>query len=102
MRVPSDAGAGMAKITLSMPDWKEGDVTPGTFDGLVIGSLQDIPAVSTALGSDDSVVRKEVMSALNRFGPKGDGVFRVLINQLNDPDATVRIGALHGLTGMMH
>lgn len=32
VRVPDDAGNGKAKITFSMPDWKEGKVTPATFE----------------------------------------------------------------------
>src|SRR5258705_8132626 len=28
VRVPKEAGKGMAKVTLSFPDWKEGEVAP--------------------------------------------------------------------------
>ena len=31
MRVPSEAGNGKALVTLSFPDWKDGNVTPATF-----------------------------------------------------------------------
>jgi hypothetical protein len=31
VRVPSEAGNGKAKVTLSFPDWKDGNVTPVTF-----------------------------------------------------------------------
>jgi FG-GAP-like repeat len=31
VRVPSEAGNGNAKVTLSFPDWKDGNVTPVTF-----------------------------------------------------------------------
>jgi hypothetical protein len=32
VRVPSEAGKGKAKVTLSFPDWKEGKVTPATIE----------------------------------------------------------------------
>ena len=32
MRVPTEAGTGKAKITFSLDDWKEGGVTPATFE----------------------------------------------------------------------
>lgn len=32
MRVPEEAGAGKAKITVCYPAWKEGNVTPATFE----------------------------------------------------------------------
>jgi hypothetical protein len=32
VRVPDEAGTGKARLTLSFPDWKEGKVTPATFD----------------------------------------------------------------------
>jgi hypothetical protein len=32
VRVPDEAGNGKAKVTLSFPDWKEGDVAPATFE----------------------------------------------------------------------
>lgn len=32
MRVPDNAGSGKAQITLSFPDWKEGQVVPATFE----------------------------------------------------------------------
>jgi hypothetical protein len=32
VRVPSEAGKGKAKITLSFPDWKAGKVTPATIE----------------------------------------------------------------------
>jgi hypothetical protein len=32
VRVPSDAGNGKAKVTLSFPDWEDGKVTPVTFE----------------------------------------------------------------------
>jgi hypothetical protein len=35
VRVPDEAGTGKAKITLSFPEWKEGKVTPATFDVVI-------------------------------------------------------------------
>ena len=32
MRVPDDAGLGIAKMTMSFNDWKEGKVTPATVE----------------------------------------------------------------------
>jgi hypothetical protein len=32
VRVPDNAGNGVAKVTLSMPNWKEKPVTPLTLD----------------------------------------------------------------------
>jgi hypothetical protein len=32
VRVPSKAGKGKAKVTLSFSDWKEGKVTPATLE----------------------------------------------------------------------
>jgi len=32
VRVPDGAVNGMAKVTLSFPDWKEGKVAPATFE----------------------------------------------------------------------
>jgi hypothetical protein len=32
VRVPDDLGKGIAKITLSFPDWKEGKVAPATIE----------------------------------------------------------------------
>jgi hypothetical protein len=32
VRVPSEAGNGKAKITLTFPDWKESKVAPATFE----------------------------------------------------------------------
>jgi hypothetical protein len=32
VRVPDDAGAGMAKVTLGFPNWKDRPVAPATFD----------------------------------------------------------------------
>ena len=32
MRVPDEAGLGVAKITMSFDDWKEGKVTPATVE----------------------------------------------------------------------
>ena len=32
MRAPKEAGDGKAKITVSFPDWKDGKVTPATFE----------------------------------------------------------------------
>jgi hypothetical protein len=36
VRVPEDAGSGKAKVTVSFPDWKEGNVGSATFE-LAIG-----------------------------------------------------------------
>jgi hypothetical protein len=30
--VPDEAGNGKAKVTLSFPDWREGEVAPATFE----------------------------------------------------------------------
>jgi hypothetical protein len=32
VRVPAEAAIGKVKVTLSFPDWKEGNVVPVTFD----------------------------------------------------------------------
>jgi hypothetical protein len=32
VRVPEEAGTGKARVTLSFPDWKEGQVAPATFE----------------------------------------------------------------------
>jgi hypothetical protein len=32
VRVPDNVGSGKAKITISFPDWKEGNVAPATFE----------------------------------------------------------------------
>jgi hypothetical protein len=32
VRVPAGAGTGMAKITISLAGWREGGVTPATFE----------------------------------------------------------------------
>jgi hypothetical protein len=32
VRVPEEAGKGKARVTLSFPDWKDGKVTPATFE----------------------------------------------------------------------
>jgi hypothetical protein len=32
VRVPGEAGKGKAKVTLSFPDWKDGEVAPATFE----------------------------------------------------------------------
>jgi hypothetical protein len=36
VRVPSEAGTGQAKVTVSFPDWKEGKVAPVTFQLLIV------------------------------------------------------------------
>lgn len=36
MRVPSEAGKGKAKVTLSFPDWKDGRVAPATYEVPVV------------------------------------------------------------------
>jgi hypothetical protein len=36
VRVPSEAGPGKAKITLSFPTWKEPTVAPATFEVLIV------------------------------------------------------------------
>ena len=38
MRVPSKAGNGQAKVTLSFPDWKDGNVTPATYEVPIVGA----------------------------------------------------------------
>jgi len=42
VRAPVEAGSGVAKITLSAPDWKE-EVTPSTINMLIVGNTHDIP-----------------------------------------------------------
>jgi hypothetical protein len=32
VRVPAEAASGKAKVTVSFPAWKEGNVTPATFE----------------------------------------------------------------------
>lgn len=36
MRVPSEAGKGKAKVTLSFPDWKDVHVYPATYEVPVV------------------------------------------------------------------
>ena len=38
MRVPSEAGNGKAKVTLSFPDWKDGNVRPATYEVPIVGA----------------------------------------------------------------
>jgi hypothetical protein len=38
VRVPSEAGKGKAKVTLSFPDWKDGNVTPATYEVRIVGT----------------------------------------------------------------
>jgi hypothetical protein len=46
VRVPSEAGKGKAKVTLSFPDWKDAEVAPATYEVPVIDP--EPKAVSTA------------------------------------------------------
>jgi hypothetical protein len=32
VRAPKEAGSGKAKITVLLPDWKDADVVPATFE----------------------------------------------------------------------
>jgi hypothetical protein len=41
--VPSEAGNGKAKITLSIPDWKESKIAPATFDVPIVDAKRDLP-----------------------------------------------------------
>jgi hypothetical protein len=36
VRVPEEAGLGTAKITMSFPEWKEGQVAPATVEMRVV------------------------------------------------------------------
>jgi hypothetical protein len=36
VRVPSEAGKGKAKVTLSYPAWKHGEIAPATFELLIV------------------------------------------------------------------
>jgi len=35
VRVPESVASGNAKVTLSFPAWKEGEVAPAAFEGLI-------------------------------------------------------------------
>jgi hypothetical protein len=35
VRAPKEAGSGKAKITVSLPGWKDADVVPATFDAAI-------------------------------------------------------------------
>ena len=43
MRVPSEAGNGKAKITLSFPDWRESKVAPATFEVPIVDATKADP-----------------------------------------------------------
>ncbi len=53
MRVPKEAGDGMAKVTLSFDAWKEGKVTPSTMEVPVM--LQD----DQEPGEDSTIANNE-------------------------------------------
>jgi hypothetical protein len=36
VRVPEEVGVGKAKVRLSFPDWKEGQVAPAVFEVAVV------------------------------------------------------------------
>ena len=41
MRVPDDAGVGIAKVTISVDAWEEGKVSPSTIEVPVMEPLED-------------------------------------------------------------
>jgi hypothetical protein len=41
--VPSEAGIGKAKITISFPDWQEDTVTPATFEVPIVDAKREGP-----------------------------------------------------------
>jgi hypothetical protein len=43
VRVPDEAGDGKAKVTISFPDWKEGQVQPMTLEMAVVGTKGKTP-----------------------------------------------------------
>ena len=62
--VPENAGAGFAKWTLSIPDWKEEHVTPGTFKMMLIGGRKDLPKIVPLLHDRDDAVRAAAIHAI--------------------------------------
>lgn len=62
--VPENAGAGFAKWTLSIPDWKEEHVTPGTFKMMLIGGRNDLPKIVPFLHDRDDAVRAAAIHAI--------------------------------------
>jgi hypothetical protein len=42
--VPSEAGNGKAKLTLSFPDWREGKVAPATFEVPITDAKKEDPS----------------------------------------------------------
>lgn len=94
VRVPSNADHDFADIQLSMPDWPEGNVTPGAIRGLIIGESRDTPGIAAALKSSTTVARKEIIDAVGRFGPFDTGTAKMLIEQTHDENQIVRSRAL--------
>ena len=98
VRVPRNA-TGWAKITLSIPDWNGGKITPCTYQALIVGSHKDIPTVIAALQTEDLTVRKAISRMLDlNFKSVGEDVLRTLGQQLNDPDPKVRRNVIRCLT----
>jgi hypothetical protein len=56
VRVPSQAGNGKAKVTLSFPDWKDGNVTPVTF---VVPIVQSEPKLGRENGKTQPAPKGE-------------------------------------------
>ena len=99
VRVPSEAGAGYARIALSIPGWTEGEVTPATIDGLILGGRDDAPGLAAALKTSSPVAREEIIKGIGHFCGKTDGIERVLLASLGDRDERVRCAAVDALQG---
>lgn len=53
MRAPKEAGAGKAKVTFSFAAWKEGRVTPASFEVQADGAFQEKAKTDQAKKDDD-------------------------------------------------
>lgn len=99
--VPQDAGAGFAKITVSMPDWKKGSIAPVTLEGLIVGGAQDFPIARVAMQTANPVDRAQIAYVLGRLdywkGPQRNQLFQLLAGALDDPDFGVRANAAKSL-----
>ena len=70
VRVPAHASHGFANVKLSMPDWPEGNVTPGVINGLIIGDSVDTPGLATALKTATPVAARDIIDGIGRVGPR--------------------------------
>lgn len=81
INVPAEVAGGIAKITLSIPDWPGVQVKPCTIDGLVIGFPDDVAGIKEALKRTDKSVRYEIISAIQRFGDRSKETIELLVSQ---------------------